>query len=85
MKKLISIVTPTFNEEKNIYSLTKEISIQMNNSDLDYEHIIIDNASTDNTQEVIRKLCLENKKVKAIFNNRNFGHIRSPYYAILQT
>jgi len=57
----------------------------MNNSDLDYEHIIIDNASTDNTQEVIRKLCLENKKVKAIFNNRNFGHIRSPYYAILQT
>jgi glycosyltransferase involved in cell wall biosynthesis len=85
MKKLISIVTPTFNEEKNIYSLTKEISIQMNNSDFDYEHIIIDNASTDNTQEVIRKLCLENKKVKAIFNNRNFGHIRSPYYAILQT
>ena len=85
MKKLISIVTPTFNEEKNIYSLTKEISIQMNNSDLDYEHIIIDNASTDNTQEVIRELCLENKKVKAIFNNRNFGHIRSPYYAILQT
>jgi glycosyltransferase involved in cell wall biosynthesis len=85
MKKLISIVTPTFNEEKNIYALTKEISIQMNNSDLDYEHIIIDNASTDNTQEVIRKLCLENKKVKAIFNNRNFGHIRSPYYAIFQT
>ena len=85
MKKLISIVTPTFNEEKDIYSLTKEISIQMNNSDLDYEHIIIDNASTDNTQEVIRKLCLENKKIKAIFNKRNFGHIRSPYYAILQT
>lgn len=85
MKKLISIITPTFNEEKNIYLLTKEISIQMNNSDLDYEHIIIDNASTDNTQEVIRKLCLENKKVKAIFNNRNFGHIRSPYYAMFQT
>ena len=85
MKKLISIVTPTFNEEKDIYSLTKEISIHMNNSDFDYEHIIIDNASTDKTQEVIRKLCLENKKVKAIFNNRNFGHIRSPYYAILQT
>ena len=85
MKKLISIVTPTFNEEKDIYSLSKAISIHMNNSDFDYEHIIIDNASTDNTQEVIRKLCLESKKVKAIFNNRNFGHIRSPYYAILQT
>ena len=85
MKKLISIVTPTFNEEKDIYLLSKAISIHMNNSDFDYEHIIIDNASTDNTQEVIRKLCLESKKVKAIFNNRNFGHIRSPYYAILQT
>jgi glycosyltransferase involved in cell wall biosynthesis len=85
MKKLISIVTPTFNEEKNIQSLSKAISLQMNNSDFDYEHIIIDNASTDNTQEVIRKLCLESKKIKAIFNNRNFGHIRSPYYAVLQT
>jgi glycosyltransferase involved in cell wall biosynthesis len=85
MKKLISIVTPTFNEEKNIHSLSKAISLQMNNSDFDYEHIIIDNASTDNTQEVIRKLCLEDKKIKAIFNNKNFGHIRSPYYAILQT
>jgi len=85
MKKLISIVTPTFNEEKDIYSLSKAISLQMNNYDFDYEHIIIDNASTDNTQEVIKKLCLENKKIKAIFNKRNFGHIRSPYYAILQT
>jgi len=85
MKKLISIVTPTFNEEKDIYSLSKSISLHMSNSDFDYEHIIIDNASTDNTQEVIRKLCLENKKIKAIFNKRNFGHIRSPYYAILQT
>jgi len=85
MKKLISIVTPTFNEEKDIYSLSKAISLQMDNSNFDYEHLIIDNASTDNTQEVIRKLCLENKKIKAIFNKRNFGHIRSPYYAILQT
>jgi glycosyltransferase involved in cell wall biosynthesis len=84
MKKLVSIVTPTFNEENNIYLLSKEISAQMHSLNYDYEHIIIDNASTDNTQEVIRKLCLENKKVKAIFNKRNFGHIRSPYYGILQ-
>ena len=65
MKKLISIVTPTFNEEKNIYSLSKAISLQMNNTDFDYEHIIIDNASTDNTQKIINKLCLEDKKIKA--------------------
>jgi glycosyltransferase involved in cell wall biosynthesis len=84
MKKLISIVTPTFNEEKNIYSFSKEISFQMQNLDYDYEQIIIDNASTDDTQNIINKLCVEDKKVKAIFNRKNFGHIRSPYHAILQ-
>ena len=85
MKKLISIVTPTFNEEKNIEELSKLIAVQMNNTNYDYEHIIIDNASTDNTQNVIRKICSENKSVKAIFNNKNFGHIRSPFYGILQS
>lgn len=85
MKKIISIVTPTYNEEKNIYSLSKEISIQMQNLDYDYEHIIIDNASTDDTQKIINQLCIEDKRIKAIFNVKNFGHIRSPYYGILQT
>lgn len=83
MKKLISIITPTFNEETNIEKLSNAIAIQMQNLDYDYEHIIIDNASTDNTQTIIRALCLKSKKVKAILNARNFGHIRSPYYAIL--
>lgn len=85
MKKLISIVTPTFNEERNIEELSKQIEFQMKNTSYDYEHIIIDNASTDKTQNVIRKICLENKSVKAIFNNKNFGHIRSPFYGILQS
>jgi glycosyltransferase involved in cell wall biosynthesis len=84
MKKLISIVTPTFNEEKNIEELSQQVDAQFNYTDFDYEHIIIDNASTDNTQNIIRKLCSNNKKIKAIFNVRNFGHIRSPYYGILQ-
>lgn len=83
MKKLISIITPTFNEETNIEKLSNAIAIQMQNLDYDYEHIIIDNASTDNTQSIIRELCLKSKKVKAILNTRNFGHIRSPYHAIL--
>jgi glycosyltransferase involved in cell wall biosynthesis len=83
MKKLISIITPTFNEETNIEKLSNAIAIQMQNLDYDYEHIIIDNASTDNTQSIIRELCLKSKKVKAILNARNFGHIRSPYYALL--
>lgn len=84
MKKLISIVTPTYNEEKNIEELSNQIEAQFHNIDYDYEHIIIDNASTDGTQDVIRKLCIKNIKIKAIFNTRNFGHIRSPFYGLLQ-
>ena len=49
-----------------------------------YEHIFIDNASKDNTRAILRRLAAEDKNVKVIFNTRNFGHIRSPYYAMLQ-
>lgn len=81
----ISIVTATFNEEKNIEKISNDISIEMQKLHIDYEHIIIDNNSTDQTQNIIRKLCKKNKNVKAIFNSRNYGHTRSPYYAILQS
>jgi glycosyltransferase involved in cell wall biosynthesis len=86
MKKTkISIVTATFNEEQNIEKISNDISIEMQKLDVDYEHIIIDNNSTDQTQNIIRQICEKNKNVKAIFNSRNFGHTRSPYYAILQS
>ena len=49
MKKLISIVTPTFNEEDNIKQLCEAISTELKKTDYEYEHIIIDNSSTDNT------------------------------------
>ena len=50
----------------------------------DYEQIIIDNASTDGTQEILRKLASSNPRLKIILNSRNFGHIRSPYHGMLQ-
>lgn len=84
MKKIISIVIPTYNEELNIVKLCEQVEFQMNNLDYNYEIIFIDNCSTDNTQNIIRELCLKNNKIKAIFNSRNFGYIRSPYYGILQ-
>jgi len=59
--------------------------LEMQKLNIDYEHIVIDNNSTDQTQNIIRKICKKNKNVKAIFNSRNFGHVRSPYYAILQS
>lgn len=85
MKTRISIVTPAFNEEQNIEKISNDISVEMKKLNIDYEHIIIDNNSTDQTQNIIRQICKKDKKVKAIFNSRNFGHVRSPYYAILQS
>ena len=49
-----------------------------------YEHIFIDNASTDRTVEILRGICGEGQAVKVIVNTRNFGHIRSPYHGLLQ-
>jgi glycosyltransferase involved in cell wall biosynthesis len=81
----ISVVTATFNEEANIEKISNDISVEMKKLDVDYEHIIIDNNSTDKTQYIIREICKRDKRIKAIFNSRNFGHTRSPYYAILQS
>lgn len=50
----------------------------------DFEHIYIDNASTDGTVPILRRLATVDKRVKVILNARNFGHIRSPYHGILQ-
>ena len=83
MKK-ISIVTPTYNEEENIERLCKEIKIEAESLDYEYEHIIIDNCSTDKTIEKIREISSKDKKVKVIINARNYGHLKSPFYGILQ-
>ena len=84
MEKLISIVTPCYNEEDNIEELHKRIHEVMSQFKYEYEHIFIDNASTDHTVEKIRALAAQDRHVKAIVNTRNFGHIRSPIHALLQ-
>ncbi|WP_145481887.1 glycosyltransferase family 2 protein [Yersinia rohdei] len=84
MRKLISIVTPCYNEEANIDELYQRIINVMARLDYDYEHIFIDNCSTDNSVVKLRALAAQDKRVKLILNARNFGHIRSPYYALLQ-
>ena len=81
----ISIVTPTFNEEKNIKKLCSDIKNEMDKLNQDYEHIIIDNSSNDETIKILKEICRDDKKVKVIINSKNYGHIRSPFYGILQT
>ncbi len=84
MRKLISIVTPCYNEEANIDELYQRIVEVMSRLDYDYEHVFIDNCSTDGSQAKLRGLATQDKRVKVIFNARNFGHIRSPFHALLQ-
>lgn len=84
MKK-ISIVTPCYNEQDNVqelYSLVKSQFELLN--DYEYEHIFIDNASVDNTVSILYDLAAKDKNIKLILNSKNFGHIRSPYYGLLQ-
>ena len=81
----ISIVTPTYNEEQNIKLLCEDVKKEFEKIDLEYEHIIIDNASTDNTIKILEEICSKDKKVKVIVNSKNYGHIRSPFYGLLQT
>lgn len=85
-KKIISIVTPTYNEIDNIELLIDQIKSVIKKIDqYEFEILIIDNCSTDGTQEKIRFLAEQDQRIKVIFNIRNFGHIRSPYYGMLQT
>jgi glycosyltransferase involved in cell wall biosynthesis len=84
-KKLISIVSACYNEEGNITELHDRITAVMQSlPQYDYEIIIIDNKSTDGTRKEIREICALDPKFKAIFNVRNFGHIRSPWHGFLQ-
>jgi glycosyltransferase involved in cell wall biosynthesis len=85
-RPLISVVTPCYNEEGNVrelYAAVRDIFSAL--PQYQYEHIFIDNASKDATAEILRKLAAVDPAVKVILNTRNFGHIRSPYHAILQS
>jgi polyisoprenyl-phosphate glycosyltransferase len=87
MKKIISIVTPVFNEEQNVQPLYEQVSNLFDNQLIDYsfEYIFIDNNSTDNTVSILREMAQGDKRIKVILNARNFGQIRSPYYALFQS
>ncbi len=84
MKK-ISVVSPAYNESGNVQPLVERVrAVFAALPQYNYEHIIIDNASTDTTVEELRALAAEDPHVKVIVNARNFGHIRSPHHAMLE-
>lgn len=85
MKK-ISVLIPCYNEKDNVGPISRAVTdiLKKELPQYDYELVFIDNDSTDGTRDIIRGLCKENKKIKAIFNAKNFGQFNSPYYGMLQ-
>jgi glycosyltransferase involved in cell wall biosynthesis len=84
-KKLVSIITPVYNEEDNIrdcYNAVKKI-FATELTDYDYEHIFADNASTDKSLQVLREIADIDHSVKVIVNSRNFGASRSSFNCLL--
>lgn len=83
--KHISIMTPCYNEEGNIENIYKAVKEQFDNlPQYTYEHIFIDNCSTDRSRDILRDLAEKDKNVKVILNARNFGPNRSGSYGMLQ-
>ena len=84
--KTISIVTACYNEEGNVEELYARVRKAMQAAGrYRYEHIFIDNSSRDNTVAVLKRLARADRNVKVIVNARNFGHVRSPMHALMQT
>lgn len=85
--KRISVLVPTYNEEENILNVVDRLEtiFKTQLDKYEYEILFIDNKSTDNTRKILRQVCEKNKNVRAIFNAKNFGQSKSPYYGMLQT
>jgi glycosyltransferase involved in cell wall biosynthesis len=83
--KTISVVTPCYNEEGNVQQVYERVRAVMQRlGRYRYEHIFIDNASQDDTFAILRRVAAADPNVKVIRNTRNFGHLRSPFHALLQ-
>jgi len=81
----ISVLTPCFNEADNVEALYERVKAVFDRlGTYTHEHVFIDNASTDGTVDILRRLAAKDRRVKVIVNTRNFGHVRSPYHALLQ-
>lgn len=85
MKK-ISVLIPCYNEAENVGPISQAVTeiLEKELPQYDYELVFIDNDSTDGTRDIIRGLCADNPRIKAILNARNFGQFNSPYYGMLQ-
>lgn len=83
--KTISVITPCFNEEENVLELYEQVrKVMRAHPNYLYEHIFIDNSSTDSTVAVLKGIASNDRNVRIIVNARNFGPVRSHPYAMYQ-
>ena len=81
----ITVLTPCYNEAENVQALYERVrAVFAQLPAYRYEHMFIDNASTDATVAILKDIAARDRNVKIIVNTRNFGHVRSPYHALLQ-
>ena len=76
----VSIILPTYNERKNILLLVNSIKKYLNN--YNYEIVIIDDNSPDQTAYICKKKFLKNKNIKIIENKIRIGLAKSIFKAI---
>jgi len=81
---VLSFAIPCYNEEANVVAMYEAVTAEAEQQVSTHEIIFIDNRSTDRTRELLRGICARDGRVRAIFNNRNYGQMRSPTHAIYQ-
>ncbi len=72
--KLISIVVPMYYEEKVADECYKRLKKVMDDNEINYEFIFVNDGSKDRTFEILNKIAEEDKNTKIISFSRNFGH-----------
>ena len=86
-RPVLSLVTGSFNEEGNVdewFERTLAAGGKLAER-YDLEIVWIDNASSDRTVDKVAAWCARDSRVKLIVNARNFGPVRSPFHALMQT
>jgi glycosyltransferase involved in cell wall biosynthesis len=84
--RFISVITPCYNEEANVEELYLRVRAAMTRvGRYAYEHIFIDNHSRDKTVAILKAIASRDTNVRIIVNARNFGQVRSPMHAFLET
>lgn len=86
-RKTISVMIPCYNEAENARAIYEAVigELESHCPGYAYEILFIDNKSVDGTRDIIEEICAQDRRVKAIFNCKNFGQFNSPYYGLLQT